>query len=290
MFLVPVNTKKKGKFMNEIEKHEQLKQCAIYSYGKNQQLPINNRCINNYVNPKSGFSASVIQSKEGIIIAYRGSELNTREDVGADIKMGMGKMPAQAKDALAVYKKVKQQYPYSKIILTGHSLGGSLAQIVGAINDVETVTFNAYGTKDLIKSNMTIYPDKITNYINLDDYNIITKNTHNQIGTCYSVGSKVGATSNHPAEVMLPLKGRKQFDQKKYGRSEGRQAKEVHTGKTSCTGSYPVDSYTRSDGTKVEGYTRTCYVHGGNALRGYIGKAVKDMTKEEINELLEDYI
>ena len=46
--------------------------------------------------------------------------------------------------------------------MTGHSLGGSLAQIVGALYDVETVTFNAYGVKDVIKTNQAIYPDKIT--------------------------------------------------------------------------------------------------------------------------------
>ena len=29
-----------------------------------------------------------------------------------------------------------------------------------------------------------------------------------------------------------------------------------------CTGSYPVSGYTRDDGTKVDGYIRTCYKHG----------------------------
>ena len=91
-------------------------------------------------------------------------------------------------------------------------------------------------------------------------------------------------------EIMLPLKGRKQFDQKKYGRSDGRQAKEVHTGNAACNGSYPVSSYTRRDGTHVGSYNRTCYIHGSNALRSYSGKALKDMSEEEINELLDDFI
>ena len=34
------------------------------------------------------------------------------------------------------------------IILTGHSLGGALAQMIGAVTGAETVTFNAYGIKD----------------------------------------------------------------------------------------------------------------------------------------------
>lgn len=275
--------------MKEIQKHEDLKRCAIYSYGKNHQLPVGYVYTNHYENPKSGFSAFVIKNGNKVVISYCGSD-DTKDWVQNDIPMFLSKMPVQSNDAIAVYKKIRQQYPHAQIILTGHSLGGSLAQIVGAIFNVETVTFNAYGTKDLIKSDMEIYPDKITNYINLNDSNVITKNTHNQIGTCYSIGTRGFSINNHEAESMLPLKERKKFDQRDYGRSEGKQPKEAHAMSFSCIGSYPVSSYTRSDGTQVNGYTRTCYVHGGNVLRSYLGKAVKDMTESEINELLEDYI
>ncbi len=275
--------------MKEIEKHENLKQCAIYSYGKKQQLPPGFICVQNKHNYLTGMQASIIKDNDNIVIAFAGT--NSPMDIfHSDAAMGLKLLPIQHKEALRIYEQVREQYPNVKIILTGHSLGGSLAQIVGAIHDVETVTFNAYGTKDLIKSDMTIYPDKITNYVNLNDYEIITKNTHNQIGTCYSISSKVGATNNHDAEEMLPLRSRKKFDQQKYGRSQGKQAREVHTSSAGCTGSYPVSSYTRSDGTKVDGYTRTCYVHGGNVLRGYSGKALKDMSADDIDELLEDYL
>lgn len=275
--------------MEKLNFHEQLKQCAIYSYGKNQQLPENSKCINHYENPKSGFSASVIKKGNEIIIAYRGSD-NIPDWIQSNREMLLSHMPTQSRDAISVYWKVKQQYPNAHIILTGHSLGGSLAQIVGAIYDVETVTFNAYGTKNLVKSNMTVYPDKITNYINLNDYDVIINNTHNPIGTCYSIGTRGFSVNNHEAESMLPLKERKKFDQRKYGKNSGKTPKEVHTENTSCPGSYSVSSYKRSDGTHVEGYTRTCYVHGGNVLRGYLGKAVKDMSQSEIDEFLDDYI
>ena len=116
--------------MDENLFHEHLKQCSIYSYGENLTLPKNYRNVNHYENPKSGFSASVIKNDNDIIIAYRGSD--SRKDwTQSNKQMWFRKMPAQAWDAVSVYLKVKQQYPNAKIYLTGHSLGGSLAQIVG---------------------------------------------------------------------------------------------------------------------------------------------------------------
>ena len=275
--------------MTEIQKHEDLKQCAIFSYGKTLRLPAGYAYVKKEHDYTTGFQACVLKNGNNIVIAYAGTD-SLMDIIHSDLAMGLKHLPIQNYEAIRLYEKVRQQYPNAEIILTGHSLGGSLAQIVGAVYDVETVTFNAYGTKDLIKSDMEIYPDKITNYVNLDDYNVITKNTHNQIGTCYSIGTRGFSINNHEAESMLPLKERKKFDQRDYGKSEGKQPKEIHTKSSSCTGSYPVSSYTRSDGTHVGAYTRTCYVHGGKVMRSYLGKAVKDMNENEINELLEDYI
>ena len=55
-------------------------------------------------------------------------------------------------EALKLYDKVAAEYPNAHIVLTGHSLGGSLAQIVGAIRGAEAVTFNAYGTRDMFQT------------------------------------------------------------------------------------------------------------------------------------------
>ena len=38
--------------MTDIQKHEDLKQCAIFSYGKSQQLPAGSVFTNHYENPK----------------------------------------------------------------------------------------------------------------------------------------------------------------------------------------------------------------------------------------------
>ena len=70
-------------------------------------------------------------------------------------------------DTLVSYDIVRK-YGKENVILTGHSLGGSEAQILGAKYGVETVTFAAYGTKYL--SGMEInYTDNITNYGNAQD-------------------------------------------------------------------------------------------------------------------------
>lgn len=54
--------------MNEIEKHEQLKQCAIYSYGKNQYLPQGFVNVDNKHNYLTGFQASVIKYGDNVTV------------------------------------------------------------------------------------------------------------------------------------------------------------------------------------------------------------------------------
>ena len=76
----------------------------------------------------------------------------------------------------------------AQITVTGHSLGGSIAQILGAKYGTETVTFGAYGTKNFngIKTN---YTNNITNYGNAQD-GIFVKNIDNQIGKTMILNAK----------------------------------------------------------------------------------------------------
>ncbi len=73
--------------------------------------------------------------------------------------MYLGKLPEQYQNANEVYKQIKQSYPNSIITVTGHSLGGSLAQLISAENGCQAVTFNAYGTDDIL-NNAGIYNTK----------------------------------------------------------------------------------------------------------------------------------
>ncbi len=94
--------------------------------------------------------------------------------------MGLQLLPRQMKSAEETFLKVIRKYGKDNVILTGHSLGGSEAQILGAKYGVETVTFAAYGTRYL--SGMEInYTDNITNYGNAQD-SIYVMNIDGQIG------------------------------------------------------------------------------------------------------------
>ena len=51
----------------------------------------------------------------------------------------------QFEDALFFYKMIKKKYPQYDIQLTGHSLGGALAEYVGGVTGVKTYAFNPAG-------------------------------------------------------------------------------------------------------------------------------------------------
>ena len=60
-----------------------------------------------------------------------------------------------------------------------------------------------------------------------------------------------------------------------------------------CVGTYHVRGYVRSDGVKVSDYERTCgakHLGAQRASEKYRGLKVEQMTKSELNELLEELI
>jgi len=130
---------------------------------------------------RNGFYAEVFYKDGQIAIVYRGSN-DVKDWLGSDLAMGVDIQLVQKVDAQNFYEKIKKEYPNQKIILTGHSLGGSLAQIVGSETGAQTVTFNAYGTRG-IKYNAK-YIDNITNYGNAHDL-VYMSNLDNQVGNAY---------------------------------------------------------------------------------------------------------
>ena len=110
-----------------------------------------------------GFSGTVFKNTETneYVIAFRGT--NDREDVIDDIIMGatssglLGDITnKQFKEAFAFadeqIARIKELDPNAKISVAGHSLGGALAQIIGAKLKLQTITFNAYGVKAYAKN------------------------------------------------------------------------------------------------------------------------------------------
>lgn len=175
---------------DDLEFHKLLKQMAQYSYRKDGgSLPQGYEVLKSVDNPKTGFYADILKKGDNIVIAYRGTNNRFGKDGLNDVAMARSRMPAQATDALRVYDEISELYkdnPNIKITTTGHSLGGSLSQIVGGMRGAESVSFNAYGVRDLFKDPKNLKTDNIVNYINEKD-SIPMANAGNHIGESYSV-------------------------------------------------------------------------------------------------------
>ena len=196
---------------NDTDYHEILKQAAIYAYhGKDAEIPEEYSLEESVRNPQTGFYADVLVGKDDVIIAFRGTELFSK-DTFNDVAMARSRIPAQTRDALDLYNKVKMEYPDKEIVLIGHSLGGSLADIVGALNGELAVSFNAYGVRDLFNENAVIQEDNIVNYVNTQDA-ITVVNGENHIGEIYSVPNlENNFFGKHNAEGMGELSEREKI-------------------------------------------------------------------------------
>lgn len=118
------------------------------------------------INTPIGFQATAYRriSDDKITIAYRGTEAikakfwdQPVKDLGADYEMVRNQTNKQLPDADAftqrVLEKVKKRHPdwnlNEHVDVTGHSLGGTLAEIMAARYGLGGAAFNAYGAVDL---------------------------------------------------------------------------------------------------------------------------------------------
>ena len=263
---------------NDTKYHEVLKQAAGYSYKNGSPAPDGYEVVKSVDNKDTGFHAEVLANGNDVIVAYRGTDQPIGIDGINDFAMARKNIPEQATEAIKVYDQVKQDYPNADIAVTGHSLGGSLSQIVSSVRGCEAVTFNAYGTKDMFENSANIKEDNIVNYVNEMD-GITMVNGENHVGEIYSVpniaqDSKFSIfykLNCHYLEGMGNLSERIQ----KTPNEIKEKATRIHpnalkaknkileignkqSSKSQCVGSYSVNGYTRSDGTKVGDYTRSC--------------------------------
>src|SRR5258707_11490333 len=82
------------------------------------------------------FSANYYVKGDTIVIAYRGTDEGVSELLGDAISVANGYPNAQVYDALKYYDDIAAQNPGKTIYVTGHSLGGGLAGIVGALRGI----------------------------------------------------------------------------------------------------------------------------------------------------------
>ena len=119
----------------EIKRHERYKKYVMYSYNMNTIPPSTKSSIlNKYTNPQTGFYGYTIKDENHVVIVYKGTDIKDVHDRMNDVNMAiLKKIPEQVTDALKLYDIVKTSYPNTKIDVTGHSLGGSLAQYVAIL-------------------------------------------------------------------------------------------------------------------------------------------------------------
>lgn len=115
----------------------------------------------------SGMQAGLYSDRDNgdLVLAYRGTEScdfpcsfsETKElvlDVAADSLLTFGQDGPQFDHAVAFAQDVVNRHQGRKIVVTGHSLGGGLAQAVGATFGLETFAFNSAPVpEDFIKNN-----------------------------------------------------------------------------------------------------------------------------------------
>ncbi len=262
--------------LEEIKKHEEMKQLSIYGYDVNNREIAQGYNLIGISPMDNGFYACVVRKGNDITIIFRGTD--NLKDINDDAKMWAKGWPEQANNALDLYDHICHEYPGCNVSVAGHSLGGSLAQIVGVLRGAVAVTFNAYGTAQIIKNRYDSMIDlskkfeNITNYCNPKDW-VTTLNGKSHLGKCYEIISKPEGGKPHEAETMEALKYRMPSspeDLHMWGASLKRKEEEfeyyfrtgrhmpINMSSSQCVGSYEVSGYTRDDGTKVDSYTRTC--------------------------------
>ena len=181
--------------MKNTKTHEDLKELSIYVYNDSTaKLPKGWNLVRKDSNNKTGFYSETYKKGKEIAIVYRGTDQYSfkfpemKDFWGGDVPMDAGFSPAQLKDARNTYNAIKQSYPTSKVVLSGHSLGGSLAQLISAETGTKAVTFSAYGTGKILAQKGYSQAEQrllnITNYGNEKDP-IFTKNINYQPGVSY---------------------------------------------------------------------------------------------------------
>ncbi|MBB3227117.1 hypothetical protein FHW69_001718 [Luteibacter sp. Sphag1AF] len=113
-------------------------------------------------NPHTGFQATAYRREDTgeVVIAYRGTEFDREpvHDGGVDAGMVLTGFNAQAPDAIAFTEKVMEKAKFLAetrgqpldVTVTGHSLGGTLAEINASRFHLKGETFNAYGAAGLL--------------------------------------------------------------------------------------------------------------------------------------------
>lgn len=113
-------------------------------------------------NPRTGYQGTIYQRRDTgeLVVAHRGTEFDReafKDGALADGGMVLTRSNLQADDANELTRRAlasrehdqSRGYPAGPVTTTGHSLGGTLAQVSAHHFDLKGETFNAYGAVSL---------------------------------------------------------------------------------------------------------------------------------------------
>ena len=103
----------------------------------------------------SGYQGAIYVKNRDVVVSCCGTNPGQKgkllQDLVADIKIGLRLIPSQATGAIRMVKEAKSiAGAHGRVSVTGHSLGGGLAQVCGVAENVPFATFNAPAMRSVI--------------------------------------------------------------------------------------------------------------------------------------------
>ncbi len=131
-----------------------------------------------------GFKAIAVQGPDGqVVIAFGGTDLTSAKDWYANAVQFAGGIPSQYEHALDFTRKI--QAKYGDVVLTGHSLGGGMANYAGGMTGLPGVGFNSAtlgrGTRADIRRNGP--PRSTDGFVHYNNDEIVSNLPGVQMGT-----------------------------------------------------------------------------------------------------------
>ena len=132
----------------------------------------------------SGLNATLYKNDDinEVVISFRGTELQP-SDILEDVQLPFGNR--QQELALEWVKQMIEEYPDYSVSLTGHSLGGGLAQYVSYYTGLDAVTYNAAHVPVTIRGENR--DNVVSIYNNVDILGTSLQAENNQIGRKYLI-------------------------------------------------------------------------------------------------------
>ncbi len=108
-------------------------------------------CVNFRAGLGSGLQAAVFSKGSAKVVAFKGTTPTQGSDIVADLKIGTGMNTSYFSNAETYVAQFANE---PGVVVTGHSLGGGIAQVVGNRRRLPFVSFNAPGVALIASRNV----------------------------------------------------------------------------------------------------------------------------------------